>query len=149
VQVTLKTSTATVALFGGAHHLDRRALDLIEAANVGSDDELLTTPQVAVWLQTSPEWLEIGRGRGWGPRYLRLSPRRIRYRRGDVKTWLKERAFRLTGEYADPEAPRQGRKPGSRVIDGKVLAPEEAAEPTRGFREVAAARLENEAGDAS
>jgi predicted DNA-binding transcriptional regulator AlpA len=111
----------TVALFGGRHHLDRRALALIEAANEGTDDELLSTTRVAVWLGVSPEWVEIGRSKGWGPPYVRLSPRRIRYRRGDVKKWLQERAHRSTDEY---DTGRQGRAPGSKVIAGRVVPPE-------------------------
>jgi hypothetical protein len=78
----------TIALFSGRHNLDKRALDLIEIAGEGSDDELLNTVRTAVWLGVSPEWLEIGRGRGWGPPFLRLSPRRVRYHRGTVKRWL-------------------------------------------------------------
>jgi hypothetical protein len=99
----------TITLFQGRHHLDRRALDLIEMANQGTDDELLTTTQVAVWFGLSPEWLEIGRSKGWGPPYLRLSPRRIRYRRGSCKLWLQERAHRSTGEYETQAGP--GRPP--------------------------------------
>jgi hypothetical protein len=101
----------TITLFQGTHHLDRRALDLIEAANEGTDDELITTPQTAVWLKVSVEWLEIGRSKGWGPPYLRLSPRRVRYHRGSVKKWLLERAHRSTSEYANETLggrPRKG-----------------------------------------
>ncbi len=112
----------TIALFQGKHHLDSRALDLIEAACEGSDDELMTTPRLAVWLGVSAEWLEIGRSRGWGPRFIRCSPRRIRYRRGDVKAWLSERAHRSTGEYVDRSASRMGRPLGTKVIAGKVVA---------------------------
>ena len=105
----MKSSTATIALFGGKHHLDRRALDLIEAANEGTDDELLDTSRTAVWLGVSPEWLEIGRSKGWGPRFIRISPRRVRYRRGDVKQFLEERAHRSTAEYATTgDRPRKG-----------------------------------------
>jgi predicted DNA-binding transcriptional regulator AlpA len=90
----------TIAFFQGRHNLDRRALDLIEAANKGTDDELMSTPEVAAWLGVSPQWLEIGRSKGrWGPPYLRLSPRRVRYNRGAVKKWLAERAHRSTAEY--------------------------------------------------
>ncbi len=117
-----------ITMFTGRHHLDRRALDLIEAANEGTDDELLSTPRTAVWLGVSPEWLEIGRSKGWGPPYLRLSPRRVRYCRGDVKRWLQERLHRSTAEYADPLASRAGRQPGSRVVAGKVLRPEESGD---------------------
>lgn len=106
----------TVQFFQGRHNLDRRAVALIDAANEGSDDELLDTPRTAVWLGVSPEWLEIGRSKGWGPPFIKLSPRRIRYRRGNVKQWLAERAHRATAEYADKW--RHGRKAGSRVEGG-------------------------------
>lgn len=81
------------------HHLDRRASELLEAAADESADDLLTTPAVADWLKVSPQWLEIGRSRGWGPRFIRLSTRRIRYRRDDVRAWLKERTHASTAGY--------------------------------------------------
>jgi hypothetical protein len=121
------TATSSIALFAGTHHLDRRALALIEAANLGTDDELMTTAQVAVWFGVSEEWLEIGRTKGWGPPFLRLSPRRVRYRRGTTKEWLRERAYRSTAGYADPAKPA-GRKPGTRVVDGRVVAPGESVD---------------------
>jgi hypothetical protein len=105
----LESNRPTIRLFGGTHHLDRRALDLIEAANEATDDELMSTPRTAVWLGVSPEWLEIGRSKGWGPPFRRLSPRRIRYHRGDVKKWLQERAHRSTHEYETAGGrPRKG-----------------------------------------
>jgi hypothetical protein len=106
----------SVVLFTGKHHLDRRAVDLIEAANIGTDDELLTTPQTAVWLRVSPQWLEIGRSRGWGPSYLKLSPRRVRYRVGDVKQWLAERSYRCTAEYDTPAEQSPAAAPRKRVV---------------------------------
>jgi hypothetical protein len=33
-----------------------------------------------------------------------LAPRVIRYRRGDVRAWLRERAHRSTAEYLRPSA---------------------------------------------
>jgi hypothetical protein len=108
--------TSTITLFQGKHHLDRRALDLVEIANRGTDDELMMTLPVAVWLGVSPEWLEIGRSKGWGPPFLRLSPRRIRYRRGDVKKWLKERAHRSTREYETQAGPGRPRKGGPDAV---------------------------------
>src|SRR5438046_1711739 len=89
-----------VVLFRGSHHLDRRATELIEAENEGTDDELRSTVKTALWLGVSAEWLEIGRSRGWGPPFIKLSPRRVRYRVGDVKKWLADRSFRHTGEYS-------------------------------------------------
>lgn len=117
----------TVQFFEGRHNLDRRALALIEAANAGTDDELLDTPQTAVWLGVSPQWLEIGRSRRWGPPFVRLSTRRIRYRRGAVKKWLEERAHRSTAGYADPTREPTGRKTGSRLVNGHVVGPADAA----------------------
>lgn len=108
-----------------SHHLDRRALELINQANAGTDDELLNTEQLALWLGVSTGWLEIGRSQGYGPPFIRLG-RRVRYRRADINRWLQERAHRRTAEYADPERP-QGRQPGSKVIDGKVVPPDPAA----------------------
>ena len=107
------------------HHLDRRALALIDQANAGTDDELLSTAQVAVWFGVSIAWLEIGRSQGYGPAFIRIG-RRVRYSRGAVKSWLQERAHRSTAEYADRSQPH-GRAPGSKVVDGKVIPPDPAA----------------------
>jgi hypothetical protein len=96
-------SIMAVHMFPGRHHLDRRALALIEEANVGTDDELLSTPRTAVWLSVSPQWLEIGRCKGWGPPFIKLSPRRVRYRVGTVKKWLADRSYRRTAEYDTPD----------------------------------------------
>ena len=53
------------------HHLDRRAADLAqEGAAAGEPDDLLTTTEVAEWLGLSTQWLEIGRSRGYGPKFV-------------------------------------------------------------------------------
>jgi predicted DNA-binding transcriptional regulator AlpA len=80
------------------HHLDRRAADLAEALD-GPPDDLLKTRFVADWLGVSEQWLEIGRGKNYGPPFVRLSPRRVRYRREDVLAWLKSRTYRSTAGY--------------------------------------------------
>jgi predicted DNA-binding transcriptional regulator AlpA len=72
------------------HHLDRRAGELAVVA--GDDDDLLDTRQLAAWLGVSPQWIEIGRTREYGPKFLKLGPRMIRYRRSDVIAWLRKRA---------------------------------------------------------
>ena len=82
------------------HHLDRRADALAECGATGPVDDLLSTTEVAVWLGISPQFLEIGRHRGYGPRYVRLSPRRVRYRRADVLAWLRQRTHAATREYS-------------------------------------------------
>ena len=82
------------------HHLDRRAPAIIERGNNGAADDLLPTPETAAWLGVSVQWLEIGRHKGYGPRFVRCGPRRIRYRRADVLSWLAERTHAATAEYA-------------------------------------------------
>ena len=81
------------------HHLDRRADRLIEDGSTGQPDDLLSTVKLAKWLGTSTQWLEIGRSRGYGPTFIRISPRMVRYRRKDVLKWLAERSYHSTGEY--------------------------------------------------
>jgi predicted DNA-binding transcriptional regulator AlpA len=81
------------------HHIDRRAGDVI-AQSAGEPDDLLTTTEVAEWLGISTQWLEIGRSRAYGPKFVRLTPRRVRYLRSSVIEWLRERQFHATAEYS-------------------------------------------------
>jgi hypothetical protein len=75
------------------HHLDKRA-DLIVAQGMidGDDDLLLTTPQTALWLGVSIQFLEIGRSQNYGPPFVTIAPRVIRYRKDEVNRWLRERS---------------------------------------------------------
>ena len=84
------------------HHLDQRADQIIAAADNVDKDLLLTTRQVADWLGCSNIWLEIGRGAKtpYGPRFVKISARMVRYRKADVLEWLKSRTFASTAEYA-------------------------------------------------
>ena len=79
-------------------HLDKRAAEI--ATQPGDDDELLSTAEAARLLGVSNQWLEIGRHRGYGPPFERLAAKLIRYRRGTMRSWLRERTFRSTEEYA-------------------------------------------------
>ena len=81
------------------HHLDRRAHVIAEQIG-GGDDDLLSTRALAGLLGVSVQFLEIGRHRGYGPRFIRVGPAMIRYRRGDVRAWLEERTHASTAEYA-------------------------------------------------
>ena len=45
------------------------------------------------------QFLEIGRVKGYGPKFKKISPRCVRYRRGDVLDWLKSRTHASTAEY--------------------------------------------------
>jgi len=92
------------------HHLDRRAADLAaEGIAAGGADDLLSTSEVAEWLGLSAAWLEIGRGKNYGPRFVVLSTRRIRYRRADVLAWLAERTYAHTRQYRNASADKPGR----------------------------------------
>lgn len=84
------------------HHLDRR-VDQILASDeaAGAADDLLSTYEVSRWLGVSTQWLEIGRSRQqYGPPYVRLATKVVRYRRSEVERWLLERSYRSTVEYA-------------------------------------------------
>src|SRR5712691_6078823 len=101
------------------HHLDRRAGAIAEAG-AGNPDDLLSTEAVADWLGCSTQFLEVGRSKGFGPPYVKLSTRRVRYLRSTVLTWLASREHAAGSEYG---AGASGRKPGSRVVDGRVVLP--------------------------
>jgi predicted DNA-binding transcriptional regulator AlpA len=101
----MATDTSIPALNRGQipqrFHIDKRADRLAtEIAGGGDPDDLLMTCEVAEWLGLSPQWLEIGRHRGYGPRFIRLSPRRVRYSRRAVLEVLAERTHAATAEYA-------------------------------------------------
>ena len=90
----------------GKLHLDRRAAAIADAVGEGSNDDLLTTVQVANWLGVSPQWLEIGRGKNYGPPFMRLAPQVLRYKRGAVIDWLKDREYAHTWQYTDRRSGR-------------------------------------------
>ena len=76
-----------------SHHLDCRAGRLLADGTDGPPEQLFTTKQLASWLGVSMGFLEIGRCRGYGPRFVRVSSNRVRYRRVDVVAWLHERMY--------------------------------------------------------
>jgi predicted DNA-binding transcriptional regulator AlpA len=80
-------------------HFDKRA-DAIATQGKGNDDDLLSTPEVAEWFGVSEPWLENGRAYGYGPPFVRLGPRKIKYRRGNCRDWLLQRLHQSTSEYA-------------------------------------------------
>jgi len=88
----------------GSMHIDKRAGRLLkDPVSDGPDDDLLTTQQVAEWLTYSTQKLEIMRGRdkgpNMGPRFVRLSPRKVMYRRDAVREWLRKREVQSTAQY--------------------------------------------------
>jgi len=78
-------------------HLDRRADELVRAAT--DAQEMFSTPELAKWLGVSEQFLEIGRLQGYGPPFVRIAPKMIRYRRVDLVKWLGERVHKRTSEY--------------------------------------------------
>ena len=56
-----------------------------------SSKEILTEREVGEWLGLSEPTLFRHRRDGTGPSFIRLSERRVAYRRGDVETWLASR----------------------------------------------------------
>jgi predicted DNA-binding transcriptional regulator AlpA len=80
-------------------HLDKRA-SAIAATDGGEDgDDLLSSQEVSMWLGVSVAWLEIGRSKNYGPSYVRVSSKVIRYKRSDVRAFLNSRVHKSTAEY--------------------------------------------------
>ena len=82
-------------------HIDRTASQMADllAASTG-DDQALTTVQAAKVAGCSPQYLEIGRCKGYGPPFIRFSPKMIRYLKSDLIAWLRSRArHQSTAEY--------------------------------------------------
>ncbi len=52
-----------------------------------ASESLLRQDEVAKILKLSPRTLEAWRHRGGGPRYLKLTPRCVRYRLSDLLAW--------------------------------------------------------------
>jgi predicted DNA-binding transcriptional regulator AlpA len=97
------------------HHLDRRVDSLL--AVEGEDDDLLTTRELADWFGVSPQWPELARHYKWGPPYIKLGPRQVRYRRTDVMEWLRSRRKvpRHSKPKKDKRITRAKRLSGSRL----------------------------------
>ena len=117
----------TVVLEPLTYHLDRRAGRLAEDAEAdGAGDELMTPPEVMELLTVSNHWLELRRCNGTGPPFVRLSASCVGYRRDQLVAWLRQREFQATSQYSNHQ---RGRPRGSRVVNGRVVAP--PAEPVR------------------
>jgi predicted DNA-binding transcriptional regulator AlpA len=78
------------------HHLDARAGEIAEAVGTaGNDDDLLDTKQVARMLGVSVDWVVNGRADQptghYGPPFIKLGDRLVRYRRDELRRWLDSR----------------------------------------------------------
>jgi hypothetical protein len=77
------------------HNLDRFADDLIGNLADCDPDKLLDSRTLARLIHVSVAWLEIGRSSGkYGPQFVRMNRRVIRYRVRDVIAWLRARTER-------------------------------------------------------
>lgn len=64
-----------------------------------SENELLTTEQLAELLSLRTNTIEVWRLKGHGPRFCKLG-RSIRYRRADVEEWINENIYQNTSQTA-------------------------------------------------
>jgi predicted DNA-binding transcriptional regulator AlpA len=99
--MTTKRSAVVTTAIPKKFSIDKRA----HAVAIDSEsDALLSTTELANLLGVSEKWCETARSRGFGPKWVKLSPRRVRYRLSDVRLWLAERVRQHTSEYLAREA---------------------------------------------
>ena len=70
---------------------------------VNSVQEILTERQVSDWLGISEPTLFRHRRDGTGPTFIRLSARRVAYRRSAVEKWLSQREHQAIGDQHDQD----------------------------------------------
>ena len=63
-----------------------------------SEKKLLTGTEAAKYLGASPRTLDNWRCQGWGPPFVVLSARAIRYRMEDLEAWTQERLRKSTSD---------------------------------------------------
>lgn len=63
-------------------------------------DTFMTTEEAGVYLRLSKSSLAKLRLYGGGPMFIRVSGRKIVYRRSDLEFWMAAREHRSTSEYA-------------------------------------------------
>lgn len=59
-----------------------------------SDDELITTEEIAMLLKLSPSTIKAWRVKKMGPAYIRITGRTCRYRMKDITEWLQKKALK-------------------------------------------------------
>ena len=63
-----------------------------------TDTRLIREDEAADLLEVSKRTLQKWRVEGQGPLYVQLSARAIRYRRGDLESWINERVRSSTSD---------------------------------------------------
>ena len=71
--------------------------------SLGTLDPILSEQELAAWLNTSRPTLQRQRGDGSGPEFVRLSERRIGYRKSAVERWLASRTASRGGGRDHPD----------------------------------------------
>jgi len=66
-----------------------------ELLNNDTQREILTTRDAALYMGVSHQWLEIGRVKGYGPKFIKFG-RMVRYRRETIDDYLKAREVENT-----------------------------------------------------
>jgi len=99
------------------HHIDARIEALIAKIEREGIPPVFDTPKCAEILEVSEEWLEIGRSSGYGPPYVKPSPKMIRYTARGVLEYLNERMI-----YRHKLVKQRARKRAQRIIDDAEAA---------------------------
>jgi predicted DNA-binding transcriptional regulator AlpA len=78
-----------------------------------TNSRILNEKDVANWLGTSCNTIQRLRSRGDGPRYIRLSHRRVAYRSADIEEWLSARTVSSSSTSHDGPAANGERATGT------------------------------------
>lgn len=62
----------------------------------GDANDLLTRKEIARILKCSKAWLEVAAHRGYGPKFIHLAPKMVRYRRADLWEFIKKSGGTIT-----------------------------------------------------
>jgi predicted DNA-binding transcriptional regulator AlpA len=63
----------------------------LQEASPPSTIHLMSAKQVAAATGMTERWLQLRRTEGDGPKFIRISPKCVRYRLPDVEQWITER----------------------------------------------------------
>ena len=74
------------------------------STSIRRTEALLTEGEVAAFLKLTKRALQAWRCRGYGPPFVRISGRAIRYRRQDVSQWI---GAKLRSSTSDPGPERE------------------------------------------
>jgi hypothetical protein len=87
-------------------NLDKYAEAIIEDGkrDGGKPHDLLTEAEMCAWFRRSPQWFQIARSKGYGPKYCKLG-RAVRYLRADAIAYLQERTAKSTKDYETHPGP--------------------------------------------